>query len=263
VVRYHAEKTRKKKPIKFIPMDYSYEFPHDTIEKNETIWIVDFSIPPEDMKKLLKTTEDVNWVDHHKSSLEKYKDFGSDIKGVRDISDAGCVLTWKLLFPKEEVPRFIALIGDRDTWAHKLGDDTVNFHAGLQAYNTNPSGHMVWYLLIENAEFLKTVIKNGVIIERYRKQYYKEYLEALGFEAEFEGHKVLALNVARMGSEAFGGDKAMEKWDILMPFYYDGNTKTFTVSLYSKKLDVSKIAMKYGGGGHKGAAGFTTKKLPF
>ena len=32
-------------------------------------------------------------------------------------------------------------------------------------------------------------------------------------------------------------------------------------SLYSETIDVAKIAEEYGGGGHKGAAGFSTKHL--
>ena len=35
------------------------------------------------------------------------------------------------------------------------------------------------------------------------------------------------------------------------------------VSLRSKTIDVSKIALKYGGGGHKEAAGFECVKLPW
>jgi len=33
--------------------------------------------------------------------------------------------------------------------------------------------------------------------------------------------------------------------------------------MYSKTVDVSKIALKYGGGGHVGASGFQVKELPF
>jgi uncharacterized protein len=33
--------------------------------------------------------------------------------------------------------------------------------------------------------------------------------------------------------------------------------------MYSKTVDVSKIAVKYGGGGHKAASGFQCKELPF
>ena len=53
--------------------------------------------------------------------------------------------------------------------------------------------------------------------------------------------------------------------DALCGFYFNG--KKWTVSLYHAKhrtdLDLSKIAVKYGGGGHRGACGFTTEIFPF
>jgi nanoRNase/pAp phosphatase (c-di-AMP/oligoRNAs hydrolase) len=33
--------------------------------------------------------------------------------------------------------------------------------------------------------------------------------------------------------------------------------------MYSKVVDVSEIAKRYNGGGHKGASGFQSKELPF
>jgi nanoRNase/pAp phosphatase (c-di-AMP/oligoRNAs hydrolase) len=46
-------------------------------------------------------------------------------------------------------------------------------------------------------------------------------------------------------------------------FVYDG--RMFTVSVYSTNpnIDCGAICKKYGGGGHKGAAGFQCKELPF
>ena len=45
-------------------------------------------------------------------------------------------------------------------------------------------------------------------------------------------------------------------------FSYDGHK--YTVSVYTEKdIDVSKIAVKHGGGGHKKAAGFICENLPY
>jgi nanoRNase/pAp phosphatase (c-di-AMP/oligoRNAs hydrolase) len=46
-------------------------------------------------------------------------------------------------------------------------------------------------------------------------------------------------------------------------FIYDGDQ--FAVSMYSEKpeVDCSVVCKKHGGGGHKGASGFTCKTLPF
>ena len=39
------------------------------------------------------------------------------------------------------------------------------------------------------------------------------------------------------------------------------NGTDWTYSLRSSTIDCSKIALKYGGGGHKGAAGFRSNQL--
>ena len=53
----------------------------------------------------------------------------------------------------------------------------------------------------------------------------------------------------------------MNKYDICMPFYYNGKKHAWSHSLYTNKDDVdcSYIAKALGGGGHQKAAGFTMK----
>jgi nanoRNase/pAp phosphatase (c-di-AMP/oligoRNAs hydrolase) len=45
----------------------------------------------------------------------------------------------------------------------------------------------------------------------------------------------------------------------------DADGRLFTVSMYSEKktVDCADICKQHGGGGHKGAAGFTCPALPF
>ena len=47
----------------------------------------------------------------------------------------------------------------------------------------------------------------------------------------------------------------IDDYDILIGFSYDGDNWNY--SLRSTKVDCAVLAMKYGGGGHKGAAGFS------
>jgi nanoRNase/pAp phosphatase (c-di-AMP/oligoRNAs hydrolase) len=63
-------------------------------------------------------------------------------------------------------------------------------------------------------------------------------------------------------------EKDFHMKDIIVIFHsadFDG--KQWRVSLYhapsKEHHDLSKIAVKYGGGGHRGACGFKTDKLPF
>ncbi len=53
-------------------INYNQQFPLDRIIPNEQVWIVDFSIAPEEMLSLLKITKDVTWSDQHKTASEKY-----------------------------------------------------------------------------------------------------------------------------------------------------------------------------------------------
>ena len=66
------------------------------------------------------------------------------------------------------------------------------------------------------------------------------------------------MGLYKFGGEAFG--EKIKTYDICISFEFDGDN--FVVSLYSERIDVASIAEKYGGGGHKGAAGFVIKELP-
>ncbi len=83
---------------------------------------------------------------------------------------------------------------------------------------------------------------------------------------DWEGLKFLVLNTARFNSLTFAAKDVPETGhDALMGFCWNG--AKWTVSLYHAnhrtELDLSKIAVKYDGGGHRGACGFVTTKLPF
>ena len=86
----------------------------------------------------------------------------------------------------------------------------------------------------------------------------REYCEEKGFEGELDGHSFFALNLAKIDSHDFDSIDA-SKYDMLIGFSFNG--KEWAYSLRSTTIDCSEVAMKYGGGGHKGASGFSTKEL--
>ena len=262
---------------KAIPIDYKDAFPFDGINQNEAVYIVDFSISLDDMTKLLDITSDVTWIDHHKTAIEAYDGFEGAIAGLRDIRYAGCVLTYVYLkFLKThpgtkfdpnavlpQVPIWTMLVGDYDAWRWDYGERTQNFFSGLMMEDTNPDG--IWEELLKDsqdriASGLVARIENaGEIVEKYRKQVSGEFLKAWGFESMLEGYRVLACNQGRPGSRFFGA--VAGKYDIVAGFVWDG--RQYTVSLYSETVDVSEVAKKFGGGGHRGASGFRSREMPF
>ncbi len=257
----------------FQEIDYRTKFPMETIRKDEQVYIVDYSISPDEMRELLNITKDVTWIDHHKTAIEKYKEFEHEIRGIRYDGVSGCMLTYCYIHHMtargegeikpfdismtEDAPMFTKLIDDWDVWKFNYGDDTRYFQIAFNAYDFSPCAD-TWDMFLDN-DGEQTLIEQGKIMIQYRDNWAKNYMK-LGFETEFEGHKCFAVNLGCCNSDYF---KSLPegKYEILMPFVFDGNV--YTVSLYSTTVDVSEIAKKYGGGGHKGASGFQIKELPF
>lgn len=257
----------------FQEIDYRTKFPMETIRKDEQVYIVDYSISPDEMRELLNITKDVTWIDHHKTAIEKYKEFEHEIRGIRYDGVSGCMLTYCYIHHMtargegeikpfdismtEDAPMFTKLIDDWDVWKFNYGDDTRYFQIAFNAYDFSPCAD-TWDMFLDN-DGEQTLIEQGKIMIQYRDNWAKNYMK-LGFETEFEGYKCFAVNLGCCNSDYF---KSLPegKYEILMPFVFDGNV--YTVSLYSTTVDVSEIAKKYGGGGHKGASGFQIKELPF
>jgi len=256
----------------------------DKVEKDEKVVIVDFSLEPEDMDKLLAITDDVIWIDHHITSIDKYKGFHQRIPGMRIDGIAGCVLTYiyfNLLgddireqgpeLQRENIEKYVSdvpkptlLIGDRDVWDWKYGDETRFFFSGMESYDTNPmigeQVHGSIWAMVLSPHMMCKVHSDGRIVERFKKYKNAELVDAFSFRCNWEGHKCVVVNAAKVGSEIFNSIDP-DTYDMSITFIYDG--EKFVISLYSMKIDVEKIAKKYGGGGHKGASGFDINELPF
>lgn len=106
----------------------------------------------------------------------------------------------------------------------------------------------------------------GRVLQRYVNGRDAAIIGAMGFLVEFEGLKFLALNSSGKGSLQFAARDIPETGhEALLKFNWTG--KEWDVSLYHAKhrtdLDLSAIAVKHGGGGHRGACGFRADKLPF
>lgn len=78
----------------FIKINYGMEFPFEEIKKGEYVYIVDYSILPAEMDRLLLITQNVTWIDHHVSAIARYDGYDKNIRGIRYDGIAGCMLTY-------------------------------------------------------------------------------------------------------------------------------------------------------------------------
>lgn len=104
----------------------------------------------------------------------------------------------------------------------------------------------------------------GKSIQYVKTKENESIIKSLGFTLKWEGLTFLACNAAQYNSLLFHAG-LKEEHDACFGFKWTG--KDWSVSLYhapgKEHHDLSTIAVKYGGGGHRGACGFRTNKLPF
>jgi len=255
-----------------IGINYGDEFPWDDINEGETVFMVDFCLQPFIDIIDLNSICNLVWIDHHKSAIEEAerRNFIASGGQILEVGKAACELCWEYLFPDKKMPLGVKLLGRYDVWELKYCPDVLPFQYGMRLYDTDLDRYVwglpsVWYEVFENdTDFLSKCIKNGRIILRYIEKENKKYVEQYYFETEIDGIPALAVNKGLANSQLFSSVWDTKKYPIVIAFVWRGDN--WTVSLYTTEetgIDVSEIAKSYGGGGHKCAAGFQCKELPF
>jgi len=233
-------------------------FPLEQIAPGETVYMVDFSLPGTEMVELAQIC-DLVWIDHHKTAIERLAD--TRFVGLQRIGIGACVLVWEYLYPKTPLPIAVKLLGEWDVWDHS--DYRCKwFQYGMRVETKNPED-LIWRLLFNNpdGETFDFVIGCGKAVVMYEEQSNTMRVAAAAFETELEGLRCIACNQMMTNSTLFDSIWDEDKYDAMISFGW--RKSRWSVSLYSAKVDVSKIAVKFGGGGHKHACGFTCDELPF
>lgn len=253
---------------KLIGFDYGQNLPIEEIPEGEPIIMIDVSLPMGDMLQLAAHSKSkLTWIDHHISAINDYKNFIGNTPGflIAVLKDgvAACELGWEYLFPNENIPAAVTLLGKYDTWRnHDQGEWNemiLPFQYGMQLICNSPKTFP--YYVFDGYPGIMDVIKNGKTIIAYQNTQNELLCKRAAFECNFENYKVICLNMGGASSQAFQSVYDESKHDIMMPFFFNG--KKWIYSLYTTKedIDCSFIAKKMGGGGHKKAAGFESEEF--
>jgi len=233
------------------------------------------------------------WIDHHKSSIETHP---VTIPGYRIDGVAACRLAWQWFANEGRFdmdaptlehyvdrrvtePRAVRLAGEYDVW-DKRDPDAELFQHGLRSVDLDSPvypvpGTSTWWdeLLRVPSQAERSIVGGTVVdalLERGKSLQYARTAEnasiikELGFTFQWEGLTWLACNHARYNSLLF---TAGLRPDHDACFGFKWTVNAWSISLYHapgrEHHDLSSIAKKYGGGGHRGACGFLTSTLPF
>jgi oligoribonuclease NrnB/cAMP/cGMP phosphodiesterase (DHH superfamily) len=221
------------------------EPPPDVAGKN--VVVLDFSYDNATTKRLMKEAKSFLIIDHHKSAVVELH----DISCTRfDMNHSGAMLAWKFFHPGKEPPRMIKFIEDRDLWKWEI-PYSKEFSAAFD---------MVPYDFDEFDKYLDdSAVDNAQERGAYILAYSKTVISKIAKQAvprKMGGKEILVVNSSHWMSEI--GAALSPKCDFAVIWFYDHDTRQVKISLraHHEDADVSEIAKRYGGGGHRKAAGF-------
>lgn len=239
--------------VLMIPAQYGEDPPYDYITGNDNVYILDFSYPYAAMRKICDISNMVVLLDHHKTAIENlagFKAYNAVI--VLDPSKSGAGITWEWFFPEQRMPDLVARVQDRDLWVFAFDDSKdVNEAIFSRHYSLEAWDEMAKMPIEDLAE-------EGSTITRKKDKDIEEFIMSHMMEIYIGDFKVPACNLPYFyASEC--GHKLLQIFPnapFSAVFYQD--PKGLRVSLRStdSREDVSLIAKKFGGGGHRNAAGF-------
>lgn len=260
--------------VEFIPKSYGESAP-DVSGKH--VLIVDFSYKRSVIDELAQSAASIVILDHHKTARSELEPFTIDVCGAGkltaddidgilqdmnelgrppiiarfDMEKSGARLAWEFI-KSGEPPAFIQAIEDRDLWRFKH-PGTREIHAALRSY---PTEFDVWDKLSERRAGDLAI--EGQSIIRSEKAILTNALKH-AYTMKIAGHAVPVANLLLH----FASDGAHEllKRNPDAPFsavwcFGDDGKMHFSLRSEDHRMDVSEVAKKFNGGGHRNAAGF-------
>ena len=227
----------------YLPVQYGDAVP-EMPAGTDAVYMVDFSYPREQILALHQKHPNLTILDHHRTAQ-------ADLAGldfaIFDMDKSGAVLAWEYFHPGTPVPMLLRYVQDRDLWTWKL-PASRQVSAGLWSY---PQDFATW-----DGLSVPKLSEEGAAILRYMEQQ-TEMICSQAKEGELAGHRIPIVNATSLWSEV--GEALLNLYPAA-PFaaaYYHTASGVKKWSLRSRgEFDVSAIARRFGGGGHRNAAGF-------
>jgi hypothetical protein len=227
--------------------------------RGATVAFVDMAPGNGPLRALARVADHVLVLDHHLSSRDRWladPPLGAALAReghvVRfDLEHSGAVLAWQHFHTGKPVPDLLAYVEDQDLWRFEL-PRSREVNAAVSAY---PRRFDVWDRLAEAAP--ERLADEGEPILRAQRAEVERALSG-AHPIWIGGLRVEAVNAVFQRAQI--GHALAERASHGSPVgaVYRVVGRRVDVSLYSiGSFDVTALAAKYGGGGHRNAAGFS------
>lgn len=264
--------------VKYVPVAYGSP-PPDVSGKH--VLIGDFSFKRDTLREMGRAARSIIVLDHHKTAEADLADWaiedvagtfwadddpmkdvrrndefvGQPIAALFDMNKSGARMVWEFCHDGE-VPRLIQLVEDRDLWRFQF-EDTKPFGLWLRS---EPFDFERWELIaqeLHDGRDASNILAEARAMQRMFDQQVAD-IAALARIGSLGGYQVPLCNCPpAFASEV--GHKLLDDYPDA-PFaasYSDqGTARGYSLRSRDDRADVSEIAKKFGGGGHRNAAGF-------
>lgn len=246
--------------------------------RERVVLFIDCAPSNDQMSALIDAKTRVQILDHHVSNMERVKMFLIThttplINAHFDMNLSGVGLAWNYFFAPRELPNAFAMIQDRDLWRFAIAQ-SKEFCAGLAARcdacgDDNESMGIITEQLCFPGTFEETTNFGYLLIELNNTKIAKIATHATTRVYLYETSPGIVLKVCIINCDrelvSDLGDFITKNYDydFAALWQYDTAREKYNISLRSRgEIDVRVICERFGGGGHKHAAGCSSEKHP-
>jgi oligoribonuclease NrnB/cAMP/cGMP phosphodiesterase (DHH superfamily) len=241
------------------PIDFSIDI------KDKNVMFLDIAPSEQQLELLNKDAKGYFILDHHKTNEERLRD---NKNVIFKMDKSGVGITWEFFYPEEEMPLFLQMVQDRDIWTWTI-PNSKSFCEGLYTSvfitDSLKESFELYDEIYKDPLKLKEIISLGEIIEKKKEKQINGIAKSASNKTyNYKDYKVCIVNCDHeLASDL--GNLILRKYnyDFVVCWRYNHNTEEYWLSMRAdNKVDVSEICKEFAGGGHKNAAGCSTKIHP-
>ena len=279
-VTLHAMRDRgaQESNIILLPVQYGKEkeiLKHLTSGYNIQLYIVDFSVSVELLEEIAVTYPDVATLilDHHKSAFESYAGISKPAKDeiweglihgahIRlDNNQSGASLCWYTFSTNSKAPNLVLYVKDYDLWRFRYSWDTKYINKYLNSLDKNIANWNIAANELEHPATTEAILAKGKILYEVHMEVVNSFVSK-AVPITLEGVDGLFTQCPYPYCSDVGHELAVKcgTFGLMLTSYDEDTLAKFNYSLRSiGDYDCAAVAQVFGGGGHKGAAGFSTQ----
>ena len=245
----------------------------------------DLSFSPEALRLCEQHCGDVQIYNHHQSTLDRFQGAALPKNVCVDLERSGARLAWDYYHAGESAPPLVAYIEARDLWQFERVADaraiTDVLYATLQPYGFEADSENLrhWTELLHRADAadFALILASAPMLQRVKQLQIESALRkgatrrwhVQGVDGEL---RVFVINsdthISDLGHAALAqlDEAGARRHDLALIWFWHERKRRFKASLRScaaSPANAAQLAARFGGGGHRNAAGFWADDTAF